>query len=96
MWGLRAVDELMFRFYAMFPTHVGIALHHHARRRIGADVPYACGDCATLRAVPLGTSSCSLRMWGLRAFSYPLKSRFAMFPTHVGIARSTCLRTGCP
>ena len=72
----------------MFPTHVGIA---RPKRRVSAPaghVPYACGDCAEAKSVPVGNLICSLRMWGLRGRGRPRAPGTGMFPTHVGIART--------
>ena len=74
----------------MFPTHVGIALRRRGRRRVLADVPYACGDCAMALPRPSQSILCSLRMWGLRGQTAPAHEPVLMFPTHVGIARTGC------
>ena len=67
MWGLREGYQHVADAPQMFPTHVGIARTSGRRMDMDTHVPYACGDCAALRAVRAYSSQCSLRMWGLRA-----------------------------
>ena len=87
MWGLRGVLQRESGFRQMFPTHVGIARRHPGASESGADVPYACGDCADVPCQHRAAELCSLRMWGLRGRRLAIRSLNPMFPTHVGIAR---------
>ena len=87
MWGLRGVSLSRSSARAMFPTHVGIARIRLFASAIFRDVPYACGDCAQAMLDAFQAMLCSLRMWGLREDSMTPEATYAMFPTHVGIAR---------
>ena len=87
MWGLRDDLRSRLRPVHMFPTHVGIARIMMRVVWCGMDVPYACGDCAGRSLPGLGTTVCSLRMWGLRGTDGIGAAIGHMFPTHVGIAR---------
>ena len=91
MWGLRMDMRYRTQAVPMFPTHVGIARARVAGRYGARDVPYACGDCAAAAEVTLGTTGCSLRMWGLREHGARRTLHQGMFPTHVGIARGPSL-----
>ena len=88
MWGLRGLKTRGGSAWAMFPTHVGIARTLAVAARVGADVPYACGDCATHSRPASHAGRCSLRMWGLRGGLAADGGGSQMFPTHVGIARN--------
>ena len=87
MWGLRILRQLRRAASVMFPTHVGIARSCHQQGIATGDVPYACGDCATLPPAGHRHQGCSLRMWGLRGTRFRHGGAWSMFPTHVGIAR---------
>ena len=94
MWGLRAFRALGRMSPMMFPTHVGIARIRGTTALRAWHVPYACGDCADLRYETAVTEKCSLRMWGLRDYGDCRSAPYSMFPTHVGIARSTAALGG--
>ena len=87
MWGLRGRGGAHAGAFQMFPTHVGIARIPRFLRLHGANVPYACGDCALVNTRCVCPTECSLRMWGLRALCRRMPQVARMFPTHVGIAR---------
>ena len=89
MWGLRGVSHALPQVIPMFPTHVGIARCSSTAAQCPRHVPYACGDCAGVRAVCVLAGKCSLRMWGLRDFAIGRIESRDMFPTHVGIARES-------
>ena len=90
MWGCSDYKGMRKTPSKVFPTHVGMfrrgRRHPQALRRF----PHACGDVPPKRARAVAPVVFSPRMWGCSAVHRNLDRARVVFPTHVGMFRSSC------
>ena len=94
-WGWPAAAGFLRESCAVFPTPVGMARRCAPGKASACRFPHARGDGPVGSKDSLNPLTFSPRPWGWPDDRLPLHLRGHVFPTPVGMARSTVPRTSC-
>ena len=84
-WGCFWIYGQPFRLPTVFPTHVGVFLHHTPRHLPQLCLPHARGGVSQSLTIRWILHLSSPRTWGCFFTGFQDSEPFVVFPTHVGV-----------
>ena len=84
-WGCFYPKSSCSHHFRVFPTHVGVFLHHHRAGGRPAGLPHARGGVSATARARAWMNLSSPRTWGCFSRAPRAAARSGVFPTHVGV-----------
>ena len=87
-WGWSGLANRVARFWAIFPTRVGMVRPADAETSAGRNIPHTRGDGPAVASNRASRTQYSPHAWGWSALRDSFQRSQSIFPTRVGMVRS--------
>ncbi len=94
-WGCPLNRSILDKYLLLFPTHVGVSLHHRALQGGKMTLPHTRGGVPAALSISRNSHSSSPHTWGCPFTHRVANGRYLLFPTHVGVSPMSLCPEDC-